>query len=381
MIDSKDIEILLVLQRNPLAKLSQIANHISLSVSNTSARIEKLENEHKIIHNVQADLNLSALEFEIHDFFFNVESKEALKLLEEKFSFYHPYLLYRGRCNGKINGLYMQFRIPVGGLNYLEELASILQSKEIITDYEYIKRNLTENPVRVKSSLKSWDSNRKSWIFDWDKWRKGFAGISQKSQNKLIKSKSILNQITDLDIKLLSELTRDARRKNVEIMKNIRLDNESGIAQKVSRRLHFLKKYAISDYRMFLHWSKFDLYQSIIVKGQCNNGIAYKIKNYLLQGNQDKLSNETDRNYFPFQSSYFITDHGFFWYIRAPPSHLSQFIDFIWEVCPKHDLYFLDYMYSEIYGLWDQTFDVERKAWKLNYEFMIDNVLNEMFKK
>lgn len=95
MLDSKDIEILLLLQENPLAKLSDIAEVIDLSVSNTSARLETLEKKKKAFQGVRASLNLDAMQLEIHNLLFKVSSKKALDYLETEFSFNHPYLLYR----------------------------------------------------------------------------------------------------------------------------------------------------------------------------------------------------------------------------------------------------------------------------------------------
>lgn len=76
------------------------------------------------------------------------------------------------RIFGKFSGLYLQFRIPKGYLNQIIELMNILQPKNIIEDFYQIPRNPIEVSVRIKSSLKFWDSNQRKWIFDWKQWKK-----------------------------------------------------------------------------------------------------------------------------------------------------------------------------------------------------------------
>ncbi|NHJ87245.1 MAG: AsnC family transcriptional regulator [Asgard group archaeon] len=372
MIDAKDMEILLYLQNDPLAKLSQIAEFIGMSVSNISARIERLEKEYKLFHGVNIDLKNSLLGLEIFDFFYEVKNTKALKTLEEKFCYYHPYIIYRARCNGFKNGLYLQFRAPNNGLNYIEELSGILVNKGIIDNFQLIKRKPNIEPIRISSSLSSWNQEKGYWVFDWDNWQKQFQNASDNIPIITNQEKSILNELTELDIKLLAELTINARRKNVDIMKKIGLKPEEGNAQRVSRRIRFLKENIIKYYRINLQWTLFHLYQSIIIRGYCNDKLAYKIYNYI----NNNISNKELR--FPFRSNYFLTDDGFFWYIRAPPAHLSEFNNFIWNVCPNYELYNIDYKYTEFYGLWDKTFDTEKVNWKISYDFMIDNIVKHL---
>ena len=62
MIDAKDLEILLFIQDEPLATLTQIAQHIGMSASNISARLDRLEKEQKLFTGVRIDLQNEALE-------------------------------------------------------------------------------------------------------------------------------------------------------------------------------------------------------------------------------------------------------------------------------------------------------------------------------
>ncbi len=379
VLDSKDIEILLLLQENPLIKFSEIAEVIGLSVSNTSARIEALEMKKQAFQGVRGSLNLDAMELELHNLLFKVSSKKALDYMEKEFSAKHPYLLYRVRCNGPFPGLYLQFRTPISGLNYLEELAGILKAKGIIDDYYYITRNKEEKDVNIKSSIRSYDTNTGLWKFDWDIWKDGFQNVSSEKQPNNPPSNSILEQLSELDMKLLSQLLSDARRKNIDMIRNLSIRNESGVAQKVSRRLRFLKDHAISDYRVFLKYTDFDMYQTILIQGFCRDEIPLKLRNYLMKSSVEENQKTAKRkSIFPFQCSYFITKEGFYWYVRAPPKHVSEILDFVWGICPDHKLFLLDYRFSRRYPLWAETFDAENHKWKMNYDFMIKSVLDSL---
>ncbi len=387
MLDSKDIEILLTIQSNPLATASSIAEQIDMSISGTIDRINRLLHEMSVFQNVIADLNLEALELEIHDFFFKVKSRKSLKLLEEVFCYYHPYVIYRGRCNGYFSGLYIQFRTPKGALKYLKEIAELLGKKGIIQHYEYIERDRDEKTVYVESAISSWDSNTHNWNFNWENWRKGFLKNNTESINNKPNSRKILSELTVQDIQLLSQLTIDGKRKNTTMMKNLDIKNEAGVKQKIGRRVAFLKENAIINYRLSLNHSAFDLYQTIIFRGNCGVDIARKLRNYLYK-NQEQYANSIKNNIpidqenpvFPFSGLFFIAENGFLWYVRAPPKHLSELNDFMLEICLQHNLFIIDHKFSKNYALWDQTFDTKDKKWKASKDFMVDSVMENICK-
>jgi len=345
-----------------------------MSNSNTAERLKRLINDEIAFKGVHADLNLYTLDLELYDFFFHVGSHQALKILEERLCYYHPYVLYRGRCHGKFSGLFLQFRVPKGTLDHLIDLSQSLKDYNIISEFEYLERISSEKAVSIKSALNHWDFEKKAWVFDWKTWKKGFEHIPAERQIHENKpSDVILPDLKLLDIQLLAELTVNARRKNIEIMKSIGFKTqEPGSAQKISRRLAFLKKNAVSDYRIFLNWEKFDLYQTILIHGRCDTDTARKFRNYLYFGQTDS------KILFPFETIMFLTTDGFIWYVRAPPSHLSEITDFIWEICPDHDMFWIDYKFSEYYGLWTDTFDPLLNKWRSDHKFMTEDVLKRI---
>ncbi len=384
--DSKDIEILLTIQLNPLATASLIAEKIDMSISGTIDRINRLLDEMNVFQSVIADLNLDALGLEIHDFFFVIHSSESQKLLEEVFCYYHPYVIYRGRFIGYNSGLYIQFRTPKGGLKYLKEIAELLGNKGIIQHYEYIGRDRGEKNVYIESVISSWNSKTHTWIFNWRNWREGYQKNDTRSINNGPISSEILDELTELDIQLLSQLTMDGKRKNTTMMKNLNIKNETGIKQKISRRVAFLREKAITNYRLSLNHSAFDLYQTVIFRGKCGVDIARKLRNYLYKNQEqyaysiaNKIPIDQEENpIFPFSGLFTIAENGFLWYVRAPPKHLSELNDFMLKICPQHNLFAIDHLFSKNYALWDQTFDVNKKKWKNTKDFMVDSVMEKI---
>ena len=385
MLDSKDIEILLTFQAYPLATASFISEKINMSISGTIARINRLIDENGAFRSVFVDLDNKALDLEIHDFFFKVNTLKSLKILEDIFCYNHPYVSYRGRCNGYYSGLHLQFRIPKGGLKYLTEIAELLGKKGIIQSYEYVERVQDEKSVRIKSALSCWNSNDSTWNFNWEKWKKGFRNSKATSLKIDAENKSVLEQLDYTDIQLLAQLTMDGRTKNSTMMKNLGIKNDSGVKQKIGRKVTFLKENTIKDYHIVLNNTVFDLYQSVIFRGNCGIDIARKLRNYLVKNQKEyekSLMEETeippDIAIFPFSGIFFITENGFIWYVSAPPKHLSDLTNFMLDICPQHNLFIVDQKYAQNYGLWDQTYDRKTKKWKMDKEFMIDNVMKEI---
>ncbi len=346
-----------------------------MSVSSTADRLKNLETVNLAFKGVHAELNLDVLGLEVRDYFYRVGNLEDLLILENTLCYHHPYIVYRGRCYGRFSGIYIQYRIPKGSYSKIEELNSHLKALGIIIDVESISRDPKEKSISIKSSLHCWDREKQVWEFDWKKWEQAFI---ESPTHSILKDKFEpinLKGLDEVDINLLAQLTVNARVKNVEMIKNIDMDpNKPGIAQLISRKLAYLKKNVISEYRIFLNWKAFDLYQTILIKGKTFPEEARKLRNFLLIGEENKKTQKSEI-YFPFESIFFLTSEGFMWYVRAPPSHISSLGNFIWKICPDHEVFWIDYVFSEYYGLWNETFDIYTHNWKVSNDFMIKPIL------
>jgi len=351
VIEERDLQILIALQQKPLASASELARAVGLSTPTIISRLNFLQ-EKKEYYSVIADLNPTTLELEIIDVLLEIDKLSNVEFFERVVCYNHPFTLFRIRCLGKSNGLYVQFRIPMNTKSLLLELLEYLKAKGTIQDY-FIPTLLTNAlTIYTRANLANWEPKMMHWLFNWDTWFSRFQAISsQKLVNE--NNPSLLNKIDALDIALLAELTMNARRKNTEIMAAQKLDKKAvGFPQKISRKLAFLKEKVVSQYRVFLRWEPFEIYNSFLALGECSRETAFKIQNMLALIP------------IPFESTYKLTEKGFLWYIRCPATHFSNLSEFLWKVSKKVDFYFLDYKKAEFYGLWKEVFDTHTHRWK-----------------
>ncbi|MEA2070308.1 MAG: hypothetical protein U9O98_03365 [Asgard group archaeon] len=362
VIEERDLPLLISLQQHPLAPASNLAKELGVSTPTVISRLEHLKEE-KSYYSVYANIQPFTLNLEIVDVILNIENLENIQFIENVVCFKHPFTLFRIRCFGKSNGLFLQFRIPKGTKNKLIQLFDELKKENKII--EYFLPNYTPNMKKIvtNANLLNWEHKLMRWSFNWDDWIRKMDNIKPiKLEYK--KQKNYLSQLDELDIALLQELTMNARRKNTEIMSALNLDkNEVGLPQKVSRKLKFLDKNIISQYRVFLRWETFEIYNSFLIISNCSDKIKFKLQNLL------------QKEPIPFESLYKITNEGFMWYLRCPSSHFSDVSEFVLSMTEKVQFYFLDYKTSEFYGLWKGAFDPDNHIWETNL-MDIDRILS-----
>ena len=351
VINEKDLRILIALQENPLAPASEIAKAVKLSTPTVISRLKMLR-KNKDYYSVIADLKPSALELEIVDVLLEINRLKDIEFVEQRICYNHPFTLFRIRCLGKFNGLYLQFRIPNQTRTLLLELFESLKAEGQIQNYFLPQTLPNTSTIYTRANLANWEQKLMHWKFDWEDW---FAKVLKTTSKKILEenSPSILERIDELDIALLAELTMNARRKNIDLMDALKLNKKAiGFPQKISRKLAFIKQRAIAQYRVFLRWEPFEIYNSFLAIGECDGGTCYKLQNLLKE------------EPIPFESTYKVTASGFLWYIRCPAPHFSNLSEFLWKVSKKVDFYFLDYKKAEFYGLWKEAFDTHTHQWK-----------------
>ncbi|MFW9922987.1 MAG: AsnC family transcriptional regulator [Candidatus Thorarchaeota archaeon] len=350
-LEEKDLSLLIALQENPLAPASKLAKSIGQSTPTVISRLNALK-EDQSYFSVSADVKPESLELEIIDVLLKIDNFEDVEYFEKHISFNHPFTLFRIRCFGKINGIYAQFRIPIGSKQLLVDLIDHLKSIGKIQDYFLPSTWSPAYAIYSKANLSCWEPQLMRWIFDWKKW---FSKYDKQSTQPVARKleQSYLQNIDELDAALLEEITMDARRKNTDIMDNLKLDkNHTGLPQKVSRKLNFLYDKIAFQFRVFLQWETFEIFNSFLAICQCSRETSSKLQNLLA------------KEEIPFQSVFKITNEGFLWYIRCPASHFSNISEIIWKIGDKVDFYFLDYKNSSYYGLWKGAYDAQNHQWK-----------------
>lgn len=351
-IEERDLPLLIALQEDPLATASKLAKAVNLSTPTVISRLEALKKDNSY-YSVSADVNLDALDMELVDVLLQIDKIEDVEYFENTICYNHPFTLFRIRCFGNFNGLYVQFRIPKNTRKYINELLEYLQKRKRIQDYTFINASATALTIFNKANLSNWEHKLMRWNFNWEKWIKKLDSVD----SKLIlrpRGKSILHKLDDLDIALLQELTKNARRKNTEIMETQKLDKSIiGLPQKISRKLKSLDEHFITQYRVFLQWETFEIFNSFLAVCECNAKTSYKFQNLLLN------------HPIPFESMFKITDNGFLFYIRCPATHFSFIAEILWRLNKKVQFYYLDYKNTFFYVLWKGAFDVDKHYWSI----------------
>ncbi|MFX0091299.1 MAG: AsnC family transcriptional regulator [Candidatus Hodarchaeota archaeon] len=365
--DHVDLEILLHLQENPLIRASKIAESMNLSPSTVTRRLAQIK-KREAYRGTYIELKLSTLELELVDYFLCFPNKSALVLVEATLSDTHPYTLYRGRCYGALNGLFIQFRIPQGTRHYVDALLSDLQQQNLISSIKHHPR-LPYKTVFSNSSLRAYNSKLQTWVFDWKNWIDKFQSVRSDLPSLKV-DPSLLSQLDPLDIQILGVLTQDYRQKNTAIMDELKADKtQPGIPQMFARRINFLRENVVERARIFLNWTVFDLYQTFAFIGNAPPATCNRLYNHLIE------------NPLPFESVFFLIEKGFMWYVRAPPSHFSILADFIWSITPQYDSFMIDYRQSMVYALWPETFDESTNQWKKSQKFLVEDVFQQILDK
>ncbi|MBD3193077.1 MAG: hypothetical protein GF308_20740 [Candidatus Heimdallarchaeota archaeon] len=352
-VEERDLPLLISLQEKPLAPASRLAKTVGLSTPTVISRLRTLKAE-RSYYSVIADLKPEALEMEIIDVILEINNIDNVKYIEKHICYNHPFTLFRIRCFGNLNGLYLQFRTPKGSKELLKDLFRELQQRKIIDDFFIATVISQAKSIYTKSNLTNWEPKMMRWSFDWDNWINKYEKMKNEKRLMKTEEQSCLEKIDQLDMALLEELTMNARRKNTEIMESLNLDkHEVGVPQRVSRKIKFLQKKVIQQYRVFLRWETFEIYNSFLIFSECDEQTANNLQNHLA-----KMP-------IPFESVLKLTEEGFMWYLRCPASHFSEISDFVWSISDKAHFYFLDYKTSEFYGIWKGAYDAENRQWKI----------------
>ncbi|HUU77933.1 MAG TPA: Lrp/AsnC family transcriptional regulator [candidate division Zixibacteria bacterium] len=362
----KELSVLIALQENPLATYDWLAERVGLVKSLIFGILKKLSAGAEPLFRVIAQTNLLTLDQESVDILVQANSEEKLQLIE-KLCYEHPYTSYGARCFGNTNGMQIQFTIPKGTSSLIHELFNKLQNKKLIDNF-IILPFTDSHPIYSTPNVDYWNSENHKWEFNWGEW---FNLTMKKQIPKEIEGEtgSAKKWLTRGDIAILKEVSRNARRKNLELIDILKKDGYDFSPQTFSRRLKTIKSECISEYRVLLNPSYFELYSAVLIYGTGS-------KDELLE-----LQSKMQQKPVPFSSTFKIAENHLYWYLHLPPTHLS---DLLYHLRKKlNELHFnhIDYVRSRTFLLWPPTFDEETHEWRKDKAFIVDNVLNTLDKK
>ena len=352
------LSLLMALQENPLATVTELVERVEGSKPTVIKRLSFLKKQRYF--NVKALLNEHNMGFDAVDVFLDASNLKNVERLE-KMAAHHPYTGYRSRCFGAHNGLYLQFRNPLGTRDMIEEVIKILKDDGVVKDYRIL--SVCEAPTKITSmNLDAWNPQSMSWTFDWVEWFDAdFETI------KPMKPKSppgnVLDWITKNDLYVLQQLMYSANRSNTQMIREIKNLGISFTPQTFGRRLRLVDEGCVDKYRVGFNPMAFDILSNILITGKGK-------KKYL-----SELYSKMSINPIPFASTMRVSDSDIFWYVRMPSTHLSSLLSNLHHNLENMNVTIIDYPNSFIYSIWPDIIDEENRTWRQDREFMVDKVL------
>ena len=359
-LDITDLELLIILQEKPMANDSTLARLTGLSSPTVKRRIDRLY-EVKAIERIQALIDYHKIDLQIISAFLQVSFEKlsvARDLLDK-----HPYIYYQVRSFGTINGIHATFRVPEKGTSLLEDYFKKLVSINVLQSYHIINHNANIE-LRTKPRFIMYNSKENKWDFNFLKWvnispERLFRGIEEDISVNHIEPPG-LEELDVIDIEILSILSLNSRIKNVDILSSL---STSISPQRLSDRLRYLKKYFISNYRVYLNWDQIFNFQGYVFVCYCDAD-AIKYFKVLLKYHPP-----------PFETTFREFEEGFTLYVICPGQHMLDLINVLDSKVKKFDIFILDYKSSKRYNLKSNSFDSTKKYWKFNSEFLLDPTL------
>ncbi|MHA1673436.1 MAG: helix-turn-helix transcriptional regulator [Promethearchaeota archaeon] len=362
-----EIKVLIGIQEKPLATYEELSEMTKISKSVVYRIVKKLEDP-KIkppFLKAIAVPNLTNLGLELLDVIVESETPKEIEMTY-KLCQAHPYIWYYAKCFGKINGYYIQFRAPHQSIEHIKELFTILKSKNYIKDsllFQFGNNSILSHP-----KLEAFNFENLSWNFKWNAWFKN--DISDKSLP--IRSEnsfsSVRQWLKHRDIILFTELLRDSRRKNSEMIDFLKERGVSLSPQTFSRDMKKIKENLILNYRTEIHPESFDLLSPILIYGISS------------QAELDDLEKRIHHYPVPMHSTFKRTKHSMFWYLHISTYSLSDLLEKLRPILQDLKFFFIDTPKSDTFYPEYSSFDEHKKEWKVSENYLITDVVNEIEK-
>ncbi len=377
----QEMQILIALQEKPNATLEQLAKATKFSTSlvyKIFKRLTETENFEKPAFSITAHPNLFSLGLEVIEVIVKCKNLSQINLMHH-LSELHPYTIYWAKCFGNVNGVFFQFRIPIGTRYYIDELFLGLKEQDYVESYQILEFGI-KNVIYTTVKLESWDLEQLSWNFNWEDWFHKQIEISQKEKKTQIKSEINIQDSSrkngyvrkwfkQRDAAILNEFVINARRKNKDIMDTLQTKNNINFSpQSFSRRFMKIKEECVDLYRVFIDPNAFQLITPVLILGK---GDQNKIKELVMRLKLDPI---------PFNTVLKTKDSQIFWYLHLPSIFLTHILNKLQDFLTELQFLYIDVGTVRTWGLWHETYDDNNHNWIQTRKFMVDDVLQAIQK-
>ncbi|MHA1775300.1 MAG: hypothetical protein DRO88_10490 [Promethearchaeia archaeon] len=372
-IAAREMQVLMALEQDPLGTYDELAQISGISKSvvfNILRKLERNENESESFFRVVAHPNLLNLGLEVVDVISTINNRNQLLNLI-KLGISHPYTIFQAFVYGASNGMLNQFRIPIGSGDKIQSLFSILKKEKQIEDFTFHQFN--PKVLYTTTKVSKWDPETNSWEFSWENWFE--AEISQNPNTKInlstvypINTGKSKKWIKQKDLAILSELTANTRRKNLDIMDSLKKKNKKYefTPQTFGRHLKRVSDECISNHRVFFHELESDQTNGILIQGYVS---PTKIKQLIRRIKNIEI---------PFTSTFKYNETEIHWFMKLPASKIHTLLPRLLYFVKDMRFYTVDTNSAYVYLLYPETFDEEKRNWRQSEQFMVKNILDEM---
>ena len=373
MLTDQQRQLILFLQAHPLATFPEIARKLEITPQTARRWFDQLHTgTPRVIINATAQIEPKLIGLENHTYFLSTNTIGADALHD--LGMVHPYTTFQNRVFGHFNGILLQFYMPEGGSFLLDKLFERLSLHFPILDIIHF----SHPPIELESfpHIEKWKNGR--WEFDFSSWLNGETDFSR---NENADPPSLLHRLSMTDVILIREMMTNARRKQVQIMKDVinnplyskeekRLFAEDR-QRTISRRMAFLKKSGIiTGYRLLFDRNYFQIFNQVLFIGKMNLSTFHQIEGQFRNAS------------LPFRSNlkYYPQTRDFLWWINLPPNQTSDCINFIYGHTTKMNMFLLDTIpdHSLSYPIYHRNFDEDAKKWNLSIEYAVHHPLGQV---
>ncbi len=356
-----NFRLLQFLQKNPTANFSKIAEALGITDKTAKAHYDYLLKK-GYIGGVRAKYIPESIGLETNSFLVSLPDLKRVEFLEELAEF-HNFTTFRNRIIGNIQGLFIQFDIPGDSSKYLDELFIKLEELSIIEMYEKIPT------IGVKLSttpeFEFFDTLTGDITWDFHEWSKKYDNADSTLPSDIPEIKNVQEGINELDIKLLTEITKGSKyyHKQIDFAKKFKVS-----PVQITRRMNFLNTNVVK-YRILYTRSKIQSVDLVLFRGKCS------------EERKNKLYNLLNEHPIPFDTGLELLQDGFLWRMNTPPTFTSFFSEFLWKISSRLNYYSFDHTKSRLYHFYDKNFDIDSKEWRATRKEIYEEPLNWIEKR
>lgn len=376
-ITAREMQVLMALEQNPLGTYDELAEISNISKSVVFTILKNLEQKggrdngrNFPFFRVVAHPNLINLGLEVVDVIATISHRNQLIELI-KLGISHPYTIFQALVYGASNGMLTQFRIPIGSGANIQKLFETLKKEKKIEDYSF--HHFNPNVIYTTTRVSKWDPETNSWDFSWKDWFEKDLQTSSSVKIDLSASYPMFTGKTKKwikrkDLAILSQLTSNTRRKNLEIMEAIVNKNQDYefTPQTFGRHLKRINEECVSHHRVFLHELESDQTNGILIQGHASPN---KIKQLIRRIKEIEI---------PFTSTFKYNENEIHWFMKLPASKIHPLLPRLLYFIKDLQFFIVDSNSAYSFLLYPQAFDEEKKDWIKDEKFMVNDVLKEM---